>query len=406
MLSSVRSPRQIINGAGSASTVGALAGSLGKTALLVSDPTISKHPGFDVVSRSLEQAGVTVVPFLDAQAELPLTTIDAACEVASQAEVDVIVAIGGGSVIDLGKVVAVLLTHGGSVRDYYGECQVPGPTLPLVALPTTAGTGSEVTPVAVVSDPERDLKVGFSSVFAIPTFAICDPELTLSCPRGVTAHSGIDALCHAVESFTAITRPLTPGSFVDSVFVGKNVVSDEFALRAVRGLAKSLRTAVDDGQNLEARTDVMQASTLAGVAFAHSGTGAPHAMQYPIGADTKTPHGLGVGLLLPYVLTVNRTIVTAELRTLAQCAGVATEGASALADADAFIDWVWDLNGHIGIPRSLQEIGLERASIPDVARRTSTVTRLLQNDPGTPDIPALELILDAAWQGDRDILIG
>lgn len=403
MFLSLRSPRQVITGPGSASVTASIVAQLGERVLVVSDGVISSQPAFSKIVASMEEQGLKVRLFLDASPEVPVATIAAATLVADDHLTEVVVGIGGGSVIDLAKIVALLRTHGGSVRDYYGECKVPGPTLPVVALPTTAGTGSEVTPVAVVSDPDRELKIGLSSVHLVPTFAICDPELTVSCPPGTTAHSGADALCHAVESFTARVRPHGPSAFVDSVFVGKNPLSDQFALRAVAGIARSLRTAVRDGTDLTAREDVMVSSTLAGFAFAHAGTGAPHAMQYPIGADTHTPHGLGVGLLLPYVLTENRGIIGGLLIELAETAGL--EPAATDADtADAFIQWVWDLSRDIGLPASLDEIGLERSSIPDVARRASLVTRLLQNNPGPSELDDLIRILDAAWVGDRHLL--
>ncbi len=400
---SLRSPRQVITGPGSASVTASMVAQLGERVLVVSDGVISAQPAFGAIVASLEAQGLKVRLFLDASPEVPVQTINAAALIADDHLTEVVVGIGGGSVIDLAKIVALLSTHGGSVQDYYGECKVPGPTIPVVALPTTAGTGSEVTPVAVVSDPDRELKIGLSSLHLVPTIAICDPELTVTCPPGTTAHSGADALCHAVESFTARARPHGPSAFVDSVFVGKNPLSDQFALRAVAGLARSLSTVVHDGTDLAARSDVMAASTLAGYAFAHSGTGAPHAMQYPIGADTHTPHGLGVGLLLPYVLTENRSIISDLLVDLAEAAGL--EPAATDEDtADTFIQWVWDLNRDIGLPTSLAEIGLERSSIPDVARRACLVTRLLQNNPGPSELDDLIKILDAAWVGDRRVL--
>lgn len=403
MFVSLRSPRQVISGPGSSSVTASIVAQFGERVLVVSDGVVSAQPAFGAIVASLEEKGLKVRLFLDASPEVPVATIAAAALVADDQLTEVVVGIGGGSVIDLAKIVALLRTHGGSVRDYYGECKVPGPTLPVVALPTTAGTGSEVTPVAVVSDPDRELKIGLSSLHLVPTVAICDPELTVSCPPGTSAHSGADALCHAVESFTARVRPHGPSAFVESVFVGKNPLSDQFALRAVAAISRSLRTAVHDGADIAAREDVMIASTLAGFAFAHAGTGAPHAMQYPIGADTHTPHGLGVGLLLPYVLTENRGIITGLLVELAEAAGL--EQAATDADtADAFIQWVWDLSRDIGLPASLAEIGLERCTIPDVARRACLVTRLLQNNPGPSELDDLIRVLDAAWVGDRHLL--
>ena len=153
------------------------------------------------------------------------------------------VGMGGGSCLDLAKAVAVLLTHGGEASDYYGELRVPGPVMPVVALPTTAGTGSEVTPVAVLTDPERVSKVGISSPHLIPHTAVCDPELTVGCPPALTASAGADALSHVIEAFTAVRRPVTAELATERVFVGKNELTDTYALLGVRLIAGSLQRA-------------------------------------------------------------------------------------------------------------------------------------------------------------------
>lgn len=403
MLGTVRSPRQVLLGEETVVTVGPLAAELGRRVLLVSDEVISQQPGYGQARESLEHAGLEVTAFLDSVAEVPLSSIAAGRDAAHAAEADVIVALGGGSVIDLAKAVATLVAHGGEPADYYGESKVPGPTVPVIALPTTSGTGSEVTPVAVVSDPGRELKVGISSVHLVPTYAICDPLLTLSCPPSVTAHAGVDALCHAVESYTDKARDRQPLDLVHGVSAGKNPISDELALRAVRQLSGSLVDVVEDGSDRVARGEVMQAATQAGLAFAHAGAACPHALQLTFGVDTKTPHGLGVGLMLPYVLTEIRTLAAEELADLAACVGV--DPSLPVDEAgEAFITWVVDLNQRIGIPASLADIGLVRDTIPDVARRTSTAGRLLQNHRGPTDVASLERILDAAWQGRRELL--
>jgi alcohol dehydrogenase len=309
------------------------------------------------------------------------------------------VAVGGGTVIDLAKVVAALLVHGGGPRDYYGENLVPGPVLPLIAVPTTAGTGSEVTTVAVLSDPERELKVGISSVHMVPAFAVCDPQMTYTCPPSVTAFAGIDAVCHAVEAYTATARETGWREVVEGVSIGKNDLADDHALRALAALAPNLPRVVEDGSNRDARAAVMRGATDAGVAFSHAGTAGPHALQYPLGAATKTPHGLGVGLLLPYVLTANRPGIDQELAELAECVGVAGGD-----PAEDFIEWTVELNGRIGVPANLQEIGVERDQLRRFAELTTTVTRLLQNNPGDNSVEGLERVLVAAWEGDRDLL--
>ncbi|MEX2562307.1 MAG: iron-containing alcohol dehydrogenase [Nitriliruptoraceae bacterium] len=399
MIRTRRSPRQIIEGEGSVEAVGDLARQFGTRAMVLTDPIIAAQSGFATILDSLKRADVEVHQFDEAVVEVPVEVVDRAVARAREVEPDVLVAVGGGTVIDLGKVVAALLVHGGRPQDYYGENLIPGPVLPLIAIPTTAGTGSEVTTVAVLSDPDRALKVGISSVHLVPAFAICDPEMTYSCPPHVTAFSGIDAVCHAVEAFTAVAREIGWRQVVHGVSIGKNPYSDEHALRAMQDLGPNLARVVEDGSDKTARAAVMRGATSAGIAFGHAGVGAPHALQYPIGAATKTPHGLGVGLLLPYVLTANRPIIDGELVALADCLEV--DGADR---AEAFIEWVVDLNAGIGVPSSLRDIGVRREQLRGFAELAATVTRILQNDPGDTSVDGLERILIAAWEGDRTLL--
>lgn len=396
MIATQRAPRQLIEGPGSIAAVAPLARTLGRRALVVSDRVISEQDTFERILADLSEQGMDVERFVDATSDVPLEDVERCLEVARAFGPELIVAVGGGTVVDLAKVVAVLFVHGGRPQDYYGENLVPGPGLPLVAVPTTAGTGSEVTTVAVLSDPERVLKVGVSSVHMVPTFAVCDPSMTLTCPATVTAYAGIDALCHAVEAYTAVRRSPEPLDVVSGVFVGKNAHADAYALRALELLGESLVRAVEDGSDLAARSAVMRGATAGGFAFGHAGTGGPHALQYVIGAATKTPHGLGVGLFLPYVLTANRPMIDEELTELAAHLGLSGDD-----PAEAFIEWVVELNERVGIPRDLRAIGVHREDLREHAELTTTVTRLLQNNRGDNSVDGLERVLVAAWEGDR-----
>ena len=395
-----RSPRQLIEGEGAIEAIGTLSSQLGRRALVVVDPVIAAQPGYERIVASLDAAGVTHEAFVDVEPEVPIGVVADAVAAAERFEPDHMLAIGGGSVIDLAKATGAVLAHGGSPRDYVGENLVPGPIPPLIAVPTTAGTGSEVTPVAVLSDPDRALKVGLSSVHLVPAFAICDPLMTHGCPPSVTAFAGIDAVCHAVEAYTATVRSIGWREVVEGVSVGKNPVGDRYAREALQELIPNLPRVVDDGEDRAARASVMRGATAAGISFGHAGVGGPHALQYPIGALTKTPHGLGVGLLLPYVLTANRPAVDQELGELATCVGLEAHD-----PADAFIVMIVELLERIGVPTSLQAIGVERSQLRELAELASGVTRLLQNDRGDTSVDGLERVLDAAWQGDRGVLV-
>ncbi|NYT60013.1 iron-containing alcohol dehydrogenase [Alcaligenaceae bacterium] len=392
----IRSPRELIVGSGQRGVLGLVAKRLGRRALVVTDQRLAGDADFQSLIADLENNGLTLriesgtLP--DVPAESTILTADAAREFAP----DLVIGVGGGSCLDMAKCVALLLTHGGRPDDYYGELKVPGPVLPLIAIPTTAGTGSEVTPVAVLSDSQRSLKVGISSPQLIPTAAICDPELTLTCPPSLTAIAGADALTHAIEAFTASRRPTTAGLTQERVFVGKNVLSDQFALTAISLLWQGLEAACTDGSNLAARAQVMQGATFAGLAFGVAGTAAAHAIQYPVGAVTHTAHGAGVACLMPWVMEWNRPMIGTELQQMA--------GAMGLADATQVIPAISALFARIGIPATLAELGLAEEQLDWVAEQSCGIERLIQNNPRPLDRSDMRKLLDAAYWGDASII--
>ena len=247
LFGTIRAPRELIFGSGQRHSLGRMAAQLSKRALVVTDNRLSDDPEFLGMVAKLKEAGLEVQVDSSTLPDVPVNSAATSAEKARAFEPDLVVGIGGGSCLDMAKCVALLLRHGGRPQDYYGEYNVPGPVLPLIAVPTTAGTGSEVTPVAVLSDSERSLKVGISSPYLIPTASICDPDLTATCPPGLTAIAGADALTHAIEAFTAIQRDAVPEIAQDRVFVGKNAISDHFALSAIRLLWNGLEAACTDG---------------------------------------------------------------------------------------------------------------------------------------------------------------
>src|SRR5690554_6179178 len=261
----LRAPRELIFGSGQRKALGLVAKRLGQRALVVTDARLAAEPHFLFMMADLETHGLAVRIESGSLPEVPVESAMRAAQASRDHAPDLVIAVGGGSCLDMAKCVALLLTHGGRPQDYYGELKVPGPVLPIIAVPTTAGTGSEVTPVAVLSDSARTLKVGISSPYLIPTAAICDAELTATCPPGLTAIAGADAMTHAIEALTAARKDITPGLTQDRVFVGKNVLSDQFALTAIGLLWRGLEAACTDGSNLSARAQVMQGATYAGL---------------------------------------------------------------------------------------------------------------------------------------------
>ena len=366
----------------------------GQRVLVCTDQNIVKAGICETVLALLQEGNADVKIFDDGRPEVDRETIERAAEVAQAYAPDVVIGLGGGSNLDLSKAVALLLKHPGPISTYYGENNIPGPITPVVAVPTTAGTGSEVSPVAVVADPERAIKVGIASRLLIPKWAIVDPALTLSCPATVTAHSGMDALTHAIESFCAKLRP---GISPHAIFVGKNPVSDVLAAKAISSIAKSLATAVAHPDNRTAREEVALASLLAGMAFSAAGTAAVHALQYPVGEATHTPHGLGNAVLLP---TVMRSILPSRIAEMAFIARCFDPSLNAELDATAAAkapDLVEQLGAKVGIPKGLRALGLKKEQLPELSKLASTVRRLIDNSPVDFDESGLLRILEKAF---------
>lgn len=363
----------------------------GSRVLVCTDANVMRHPAARAALGQL-QAACSEVRVLDSIApDLPLSAVQACLE-AADPRTDVVVGLGGGSCMDAAKLVALLLRHPGPLELYYGENAVPAPVVPIVAAPTTAGTGSEVTPVAVVGDPSRQLKVGVSSTHLIPAVAICDPELTLSCPPSVTAFSGIDALAHAVEALTARERPRAWESYPGEIFEGSTALTDDYARRAIRAIGSALERAYTDGSDLTARTEMLYGSLCAGLAFGNAGTAGAHALQYPIGAATATPHGLGVGLLLPYVLSYTAPACGDKLVEVARQLGVEPTAPAAIAE-------IARLSAAVAVPRTLDAIGVREDALPGYAEQAATIRRLAGNSPRELEADGLLEILRSAYSG-------
>lgn len=396
-----RAPRAIIFGAGQRASLPAYTASIGQRPLIVTDERFAAEKDFEQLVDGMRAVGIKPVVFSDTVAELPASTIEAAQAAGQKGEVDSVVGIGGGSCMDAAKVAALLLSYGGRLPDYFGENQVPGPVLPLIAVPTTSGTGSEVTPVAVVSDPDRPLKVGIASAHLIPEIAICDPELTYGCPSSLTAISGADALTHAIEALTTAARSPDANMSREHVFLGKNVISDHHALQAIRLISQSLERAVNDPNDIAARADMMQGAMLAGLAFGVAGTAAAHAIQYPVGALTHTPHGLGVALLMPHVMAFNRSHAENELAQIAQAMDLVSDTGSVASAATAAINGTRQLFEKIGIPTTLNELGLKEDRLDWVAEMAMGAARLVKNNPRPLDQDSMRQLVGSAWGGDQ-----
>ncbi len=406
LFATLRMPRNLVFGAGQRHALAGYAAALGRRALVVTDERFGADPEFRSLVDGLKAAGLQTRIFDGTIAELPVECIAKAVESGRAADADLVIGIGGGSCLDAAKVAALLLAHGGRVSDYYGEFKVPGPVLPLISMPTTSGTGSEVTPVAVVTDPDRAVKVGIASPHLISHTAICDPELTYSCPPGLTAVSGADALTHAIEAFTTLRRQPTGTIVHEHVFLGKNALSDHYALLAISHIAASLKRAYDNGGDIEARERLMLGATAAGLAFGTAGTAAAHAVQYPIGAMTHTPHGAGVAVMMPYVMEFNRAYCEPELAEIGKAMGLEGAGRTAGEQAGAAIDAVERLFASIGIPKTIADLGVRSEQLAQVAEQAMGSARLIKNNPRPIELDTMTMLVDAAFTGERTRLHG
>jgi alcohol dehydrogenase len=399
--SAIRLPTEILFGKGQRQALPAVARRLGQRALVCTDERFAASEDFAQLLGGLHEAGLAVLVDNRVLPDVPRDSAADCAEAARSFAPDLVIGIGGGSCLDMAKCAALLLSHGGRLQDYYGEFKVPGPVLPIIAVPTTAGTGSEATPVAVISDPDRTLKVGISSPYLIPKAAICDPDLTRSCPPGLTAIAGADALTHAIEAFTALRRPPSAELAQKHVFIGKSALTDHFALLTIRLIGRSLERAWRDGSDEEARADVMMAALAGGCAFGTAGTAAAHAIQYPVGAQTHTAHGLGVATLLPYVMRFNRGAALTEMAEIALALGLPGEGRSQEALADAAIDEVTRLFAAIGIPPTLAGLGVPADKLPWIGEQALGIERLIKNNPRPIGPAEMTRLLDAAYRGDH-----
>lgn len=369
---------RIFFGWGAVSVLRDVAREFGPRALVCTDQNMVRAGVVETALAQLREGNSDIKIFDGGQPEVDRATIERAVEFARNFSPDVVIGLGGGSNLDLSKCVAILLKHSGALPSYYGENNIPGAILPVVAVPTTAGTGSEVSPVAVVADPERAMKIGVASRALIPKWAVVDPALTVSCPASVTAHSGMDALAHAVESYCAKVRnDCSP----HAIFVGKNPMSDALATRAIALIAKSLAVAVSQPKDRTAREEMALASLLAGMAFSAAGTAAVHALQYPVGEATHTPHGLGNAVLLP---TVMKHIAPARITEMAFIARSLDPSLVSKSDAETAghaARLVEELGAKVGIPKGLRSLGVKEEQLPQLSQMASTVRRLLDNSP-------------------------
>ena len=340
---------------------------MGKKVLLVTDPGLIKAGLLDRATRSLNEAGVEYTLFDGVVADPPVSVVEAALADAREAAVDGVIGFGGGSSMDVAKLIALLIGGGERLDDVYGVGQAKGTRLPLIQIPTTAGTGSEVTPISIITVGETEKK-GVVAPQLLPDIALLDAELTLGLPAHVTAATGIDAMVHAIESYT-------------SASANNNPVSKALAREALRLLGANIESAVKDGTDVRARSDMLLGAMLAGQAFANSPVAAVHALAYPIGGIFHVPHGLSNALVLPHVMRFNTETCGEAYAVLAT--DVFPDLAATPSDqrVNQFIDRLEALSADLGLEQTLREVGIGEADLTTLASDAMKQTRLLVNNP-------------------------
>lgn len=377
-----RLPGLIAVGRGLTAQAGSYARQLGATHVLVAtDKGLTASGAADKLRECLEQAGICVTFFAEVEPEPPFENVDAGVRIARSAGCDAVIGLGGGSCLDSAKGIALAADLGGSVRDYTSPDKITRKGLPTLLLPATAGTGSEVTGIAVFTDHGSGVKIGLASPHLVADIALIDPLLMASAPPKVTAYAGIDALVHAVEAY---------------VSVNASPETDALALAAIRLIGANLRQAYTAGGDLDAREAMAHGSLLAGMAFANAGVAAVHALAYPLGARYAVPHGLCNGMLLPYVMEANWPSNIPKFAEIGR--QLRPEAAGAPEElALAGIAAVKELANAIGIPEKLSAVGVSRDDLRPMAGAAVGITRLLCNNPKVLTQDDIETIYRRAW---------
>ncbi|BFT70982.1 iron-containing alcohol dehydrogenase [Paenibacillus sp. P36] len=348
-----------------------------KHVVIVTQPSIKAMGVIDQMVTELSHAGITSRCFTDVKPEPTVDNIQQVYSRIASEPVDLFIGIGGGSVLDATKLFSVLMTDPVDVMSLIGIDRVSKPGIPTVLIPTTSGTGSEVTPNAIVTIPEQELKVGIISRHLLPMLVIIDPALTVSLPPNITAATGMDAFTHALESY--ISKKANP-------------ISDMFALESIRLLSGSLLQAYHHGSDLQARENVLLGSMYGGMALSSAGTAAVHALAYPLGGKFNITHGVANSMLLPHVMTFNMDAIERRLGHVACAMGlqIGTEGGKAV--SEAVIRRIFEWTSEMDIPQNLRAFGVSDEDVSELAVAASKVTRLLHNNPKPMNIDDMQAV--------------
>ena len=376
---SFQTARRIIAGVGSLDQLQSQLFTFGevKKALIISNDIFETNGSIGIIGEQLKANGIAYDKITKIDPEPTIDHIEDVYQQMAGKQYDLLIGMGGGSVLDTTKILSVMATNDIPLRQMVGTEIVQNKGIPMVLIPTTSGTGSEVTPNAIVTIPEEELKEGVVSRFLLPDLVILDPNLTLSLPPRITAATGMDAFTHSFESF--ISNKANP-------------ISDMYAMESMRLIAKSIVTAYEEGSNVQARHDMLIGSTYGGMALTSAGTAAVHALAYPLGGKFHIPHGEANSMLLPHVTRFNLDHIEERMAIISKELGIVKGDVSASEAAEALIKQIEDWTKRLGIPQDLKEFGVKEEDVPELAVAAAKVTRLLNNNPKSVTTDDMEAI--------------
>ncbi|MDR3413968.1 MAG: iron-containing alcohol dehydrogenase [Formivibrio sp.] len=337
-----------------------------KKVLIISDQGVARAGLIDRPKALLEAAGIKVRVLSDTPPEPEVEQVNSIFAAAKMHECELVIGIGGGSAMDVAKIVAVLLNNDTSLRELLNNAPISRRGVPTMMIPTTAGTGSETTPNSIILVSEDEMKVGIVSPKLMPDCVILDPKMTIGLPPAITASTGMDALCHAIECYTSKKG---------------NPFSDMLALEAIKLISRSIRRAFTTGTDIEARHDMLLGAMYGGMCIATSSTTGVHALSYPLGGKYHIAHGVSNAILLPFVMRFNKVGNAAKFRDMAIAMGLEVAQLSDEDAASAMIDALFALNRDLEIPANLKRWNITEADLNPLVNGAAKVTRLLDNNP-------------------------
>ncbi|MFB5934551.1 iron-containing alcohol dehydrogenase [Peribacillus frigoritolerans] len=378
-------PTRVEGGIGVSEKTGEMIKELGATrVLIVTDKGIRAANLLEGIENSLLAANLDYDIFDEVEPNPSVETINKGTKYLMHHKSDAVLAVGGGSSIDTAKGIAVMAKNSGSILDYEGVGKIEFPPLPIIAIPTTAGTGSEVTASTVVTNKETQFKFAVLSPSLYPSLAILDPVLTLGLPQGLTAATGMDALTHAIESYTSKAA---------------NPISQSFAIQAIKMIGENITKAYFVGTDIKSRENMLVASMMAGAAFAQSRLGNVHAISHTLGGVFNIPHGIANAALLPFVMKFNLPACAEQYKDIAVSLGKDVNGLSTLEAAEKAIDAVIEMNQTMKIPLNIRELGVSLELVPKLVNDAMRSGNVFIN-PRLTTAEDIQMIIEKAYYGD------